>query len=428
MSEHRPDLHRLFASVDGTLSPQQQLELRLHLASCKPCAAELAKIRGTRSALRELGQHMPVPPAANPIAEARLIQSLGTRGVPGLRIQWWWLPTTAAATLLLALLVLPTLRGGTQTSGGPVMANVQNVPSGGSGAVATVLAVRGQVQEGPSAEKLHAGQAGEELPVSTLVRTGPDSEARLSLAAGGEVVLVASGALVLPAEAKGLLRLESGTIDVQVVPRAEGERPFGIETALARIEAIGTKFRVVHEAGFTSVDVQEGKVRFVSLRSDEEQLVVAGKAAKVDGTGRVAEIPAGGVQVAVAPPPVEPEPMQPTFEEPAQTEEPIAQEPMRVQRARGTIDQGRVRARVSRQRGALQACYSDYVMRQSPQAVEARVSFVVLENGAVGPVDINLSVDDTQLKECIDRVFRAIEFPRPQGGPARVFYPVSFSL
>jgi anti-sigma factor RsiW len=426
LSEHRPDLRRLFASVDGKLSPQQQLELRLHLESCKPCAAELAKIRHMRSALRELGQQMPAPPAANPIAEARLIQALGTRGAPGLRIQWWWLPATAAATLLLALLVLPSLRGGTPTS--PVMANVQTAPAGASGAVATVLALRGQVQEGPSADKLHAGRAGEELPASTILRTGPDSEARLSLAAGGEVVLVASGALVLPAEAKGLLRLEAGAIDVQVVPRAEGERPFGIETALARIEAIGTKFRVVHEAGFTSVDVQEGKVRFVSLRSDEEQLIVAGKAAKVDGTGRVAEIPAGGVQVAVAPPPVEPEPVEPAFEEPAPTEEPVAQEPMRVQRARGTIDQGRVRARVSRQRGALIACYNDYVMRQSPQAVEARVSFVVLENGAVGPVDINLSVDDTQLKECIDRVFRAIEFPHPQGGPARVFYPVSFSL
>jgi hypothetical protein len=424
LSEHRPDLRRLFASVDGKLSPQQQLELRLHLESCKPCAAELAKIRHMRSALRELGQQMPVPPAANPIAEAKLLQALGTRGAPGLRIQWWWLPATAAATLLLALLVLPSLRGGTRT--GPVLANVQTAPAGASGAVATVLALRGQVQEGPSADKLHAGRAGEELPASTILHTGPDSEARLSLAAGGEVVLVADGALVLPAEAKGLLRLEAGTIDVQVVPRAEGERPFGIETALARIEAIGTKFRVVHEAGFTSVDVQEGKVRFVSLRSDEEQLIVAGKAAKIDGTGRVAEIPAGGVQVAVAPPPPAPEP--PTIEEPAQTEEPIALEPIRVQRARGTIDQGRVRARVSRQRGALQACYSDYVMRQSPQAVEARVSFIVLENGAVGAVDINLSVDDTQLKECIDRVFRAIEFPRPQGGPARVFYPVSFSL
>ena len=426
MSEHRPDLRRLFASLDDKLSPQERLELRLHLESCKPCAAELAKIRATRSALRELGQQMPVPPAANPIAEARLIQALGTRGAPGLRIQWWWLPATAAATLLLALLVLPTLRGGTQT--GPVAANVQTAPAGDAGAVATVLALRGQVQEGPSAEKLHAGRAGEELPASTIVRTGPDSEARLSLAAGGEVVLVANGALVLPAEAKGLLRLEAGAIDVQVVPRAEDERPFGIETALARIEAIGTRFRVVHEAGFTSVDVQEGKVRFVSLRSDEEQLIVAGKAAKVDGSGRVAEIPAGGLQVAVAPPPVEPEPVQPAIEEPAQTEEPIAQEPIRVQRARGTIDQGRVRARVSRQRGALQACYSDYVMRQAPQAVEARVSFIVLENGAVGPVDINLSVDDTPLKECIDRVFRAIEFPRPQGGPARVVYPLSFSL
>jgi hypothetical protein len=52
----------------------------------------------------------------------------------------------------------------------------------------------------------------------------------------------------------------------------------------------------------------------------------------------------------------------------------------------------------------------------------------VMENGTVGSIDVNLSVQDAQLEQCVERVFRSIDFPHPQGGPARVFYPVQLSL
>jgi anti-sigma factor RsiW len=434
MSDHRPDQRRLFAFLDGRLAPQEQLELRVHVESCAACKTQLETLRRTRGALRTLGERMPVPPAQHPNAEAKLIQSLGKQGAPGTRVQWWWLPVTAGATLALALLVLPRLRGASE-SGGPAMAQVENVaPAAAGGTVATVLSIRGQVQEGLALEALHAGKAGEELPASAMVRTGADGEIRLSLAAGGEIDLVPGSSVVLPAEPKGVIKLEAGSIDVQVVPRAEGERPFGIETDLARIEAIGTKFRVVHDGGFTTVDVTEGKVRFVSLGSEEEQLVVAGKAAKIDSSGKLAETPSLLSQVAVAPEtlvvpetPETPVAVEPPVESP-ETESDIVEQPVQIEHPRGTIDAGRVRSRVSRQRGAFQACYNDYVMRVAPQPVEARVRFIVLENGAVGPIEVGLSVEDQPLRECVERVFRAIEFPRPQGGPARVFYPVQLSL
>lgn len=432
MSAHAPDLKKLFAMLDGRLSPADRLALRTHLETCKPCADKLAELERTRAALRELGTRMPTPPARAPAAEAKLMQAVEQRGAPGLRVAWWWLPATAGATLLLALLVLPSLRSA-PSGEAPVTARVEGTgPAVAGGSVATVLALRGQVDEGPSLEQLHAGHAGEELAPSVIVHTGTDGEIRLALAAGGEVTLGPSSSLVLPDEADGIVRLESGTLEVAVVPRTEDRPPFGVETPLARIEAIGTKFRVVHEDEFTSVDVTEGKVRFVSLRSDEEQLVLAGAAVHADGEGRLAEGPGGtATHVAAGPPPDETPEAPEELPEAGGDEPPgdIATEPpVQVRRANGTIDQGKVRARVSRQRGALQACYSDYVMRMSPQAVEARVRFVVLENGTLGEIEPNLSVEDQPLRECIERVFRAIEFPRPQGGPARVFYPVRFSL
>jgi len=431
MSGHAPDLRRLFALLDGRLAPSEQVAVRTHLATCRPCAEKLAEIERTRAALRELGARMPLPPAQEPDAEARLMQAIEKRGASGPRVAWWWLPATAAATLLLALLVLPTLRSAPAGQAPPDGAAAPR-GAGEIRSVATVLALRGRVEEGPSPAELHPGRAGEDLAPSLVVRTGPDGEVRLALAAGGEVTLGPSSSMTLPNEVDGIVRLEAGTLDVAVQPRPEDRPPFGVETPLARVEAIGTRFRVVHEAAFTSVEVTEGKVRFVSLRSDEEQLVRAGSEARADAEGRLAAGPAAAtVPVAVAPPPAEAPPTPQTGaaggdESPG--EEIATQGPVQVRRANGTIDQGKVRARVSRQRGALQACYSDYVMRMSPQAVEARVRFVVLENGTVGEIEPNLSVDDAPLRECIERVFRAISFPRPRGGPARVFYPVRFSL
>jgi len=441
MNAHAPDLRRLFASLDGRLSPRDQLETRVHLEACPACRAQFDVLRRTRGTLRELGERMPVVPPQNPNAEAKLMQEVARKGAPGTRVQWWWLPVTAGATLLLALLVLPRLRhaagGGEPSSSSTTTSAEGAATSAAGGGVATVVAIRGQVEDGVSAEALHAGKAGEELPGSAVVRTGGDGEARLALAAGGEIALGPSTTLVLPPDAQGVIRLDGGTIDVHVTPRKEGERPFGIETEVARIEAVGTKFRVVHLAGATSVDVSEGKVRFVSLPSDEEQLVAAGKAARVDGTGRVAEIPAGSTLVAAAEEPVEapvsvepPEPAEPATEQPGTAADPMelgAEVPIQVTRARGTIDGARVRARVSRQRGAFQACYGDYMMRVAPQPVRVNAKFIVMDDGSVGTIEVNLTVDDQALAQCVERVFRAIEFPRPQGGPARVFYPIDLS-
>ncbi|MBI5487180.1 MAG: FecR domain-containing protein [Deltaproteobacteria bacterium] len=442
MNAHAPDLRRLFASLDGRLSPRDQLETRVHLEACPACRAQFDVLRRTRGALRELGERMPVVPPQNPNAEAKLMQEVARQGAPGTRVQWWWLPVTAGATLLLALLVLPRLRGaaggGESATSAATATSAAGTPAAATGAgVATVVAIRGQVEDGVSAEALHAGKAGEELPGSAVVRTGGDGEARLALVSGGEIALGPSTTLVLPPDAQGVIRLDGGTIDVQVTPRKEGERPFGIETEVARIEAIGTKFRVVHQEGATSVDVSEGKVRFVSLPSDEEQLVAAGKAVRVDGTGRVAEIPAGSTLVAAAEPSVgpaesvePPEPAEPAAQQPGEPGEPVdseAEVPIQVTRARGTIDGSRVRARVSRQRGAFQACYGDYMMRVAPQPVRVNAKFIVMDDGSVGSIDVNLTVDDQTLAQCVERVFRAIEFPRPQGGPARVFYPIDLS-
>jgi len=163
------------------------------------------------------------------------MQALSARGAPGLRIQWWWLPATAPQ-LLLALLVLPRCARDADLA---VRSCQRPERSRRLSAPCTCWRSAGRSAKSVRRE-LHAARAARSS-ASTIHPHGRRLRARLSLAAGGEGVLVAPVALVLPAE-QGLLRLERARSRA-LVPRAEGERP-SRETALARIEAIARGFRL----------------------------------------------------------------------------------------------------------------------------------------------------------------------------------------
>ncbi|MBI5486436.1 MAG: AgmX/PglI C-terminal domain-containing protein [Deltaproteobacteria bacterium] len=94
----------------------------------------------------------------------------------------------------------------------------------------------------------------------------------------------------------------------------------------------------------------------------------------------------------------------------------------------GAIDGGAVRAAVSRKRAAFQACYGDFMMRVRPVEVHVDARFVVDRSGETDEIAVCLSVDDPTLESCIEEVFRSIEYPRPEGGRARIYYPIDMIL
>ena len=96
-------------------------------------------------------------------------------------------------------------------------------------------------------------------------------------------------------------------------------------------------------------------------------------------------------------------------------------------RRHGTIDGGAVRVAVTARRTSFQACYADFMMRVAPTPVRANTTFTVDRHRHIEEIDVCLSVDDPALAECIEEVFRSIEYPRPEGGPANVFYPIDLS-
>lgn len=439
-----PSPKKLFAYLDGALSRTEATGVRIHLEACAACAPRFARMQRVRAALRDIGEKAPVPPRENPAAEARILAAVGAKGPPRGGVQWWWLPVTAAATLVLAFVVFPRLRGvgDAATAEGPdavATAGEQGAPAAGDRHVGVLVVIRGAVEIGRAGGEFRSARAGDPLDGAAVVRCAAGGEARIELAGGGVLTLRDDTEIEMPEDRDGIIRLHGGTVEAVVEPRPEGRRPFGIETSVARIEAIGTRFEVTHRDGETVLSVAEGKVRFVSLRSDEEILVASGDRARVDARGGV-QSERALVAAATA--------QEPAVEEGAGEEHLVragreggaatvedSSEPSTideavrvVRRCRGTIDGGPVRARVSRRRGALQACYTDYALRSRPVTVEARARFTVLEDGAVGEFAPNLSVDDRELAACIERVFRAIRFPAPSGGCARVFYPVSLGM
>ena len=71
----------LGAYFDGELDASAELQLRLHVADCEGCAAELQRMQMRRELMRGGGLSYQAPPAL----EARVRKSLGAHRTPGAR-------------------------------------------------------------------------------------------------------------------------------------------------------------------------------------------------------------------------------------------------------------------------------------------------------------------------------------------------------
>lgn len=109
------------------------------------------------------------------------------------------------------------------------------------------------------------------------------------------------------------LELAKGTLEVEFHPRERGRERLTIETPAARVEVVGTVFRVTVHQSATEVAVSEGAVRVVPSRGGEVRLVRAGEAVRVLSEPSRPSAPDAE------------EPMAPTLERPAAPE--IPEEP-----------------------------------------------------------------------------------------------------
>ena len=132
-------------------------------------------------------------------------------------------------------------------------------------------------------------------PTADIWTTGPDQNARLSLADGSHVRLASGSVLTRPDPAVRRFVL-SGAARFEVAP--DPERPFVVETPHGSTRVLGTTFTVRARVGddATTVAVEEGRVAVRSAKADGEVVLGAGEYARAQSGVRP-------VRLGTAPPP-----------------------------------------------------------------------------------------------------------------------------
>lgn len=128
-------------------------------------------------------------------------------------------------------------------------------------------------------------------------RTGTGEQRSVTLADGSRIVLNTASAIDVRFDARSrLLRLVAGDILVvtvqarrDVAHAADDPRPFVVETAEGRIRALGTRFSVRQQDGYTAVGVQESAVEITPVDGGARRILRAGERASF--TRRAIETP-----------------------------------------------------------------------------------------------------------------------------------------
>lgn len=124
---------------------------------------------------------------------------------------------------------------------------------------------RGTLEEGSSL-RTAAGEVAEIRVDASRVRIEGDSRVRIARLASERLAL----------------ELGEGVVEVAFHPRERGREQLTVQTPNARVEVVGTVFRVTAREGATEVSVSEGTVRVVPLEGGEPRLVHAGETTTVD--------------------------------------------------------------------------------------------------------------------------------------------------
>lgn len=103
----------LFDYVEGDLPADRRAELEVHLASCAPCAEQVARVQAGRDALRE-GQFLQLPPRRREGILLNLpAQQPARRRTPGLSPKQLLAILTPIAAVAAVAVALVTTGGGT---------------------------------------------------------------------------------------------------------------------------------------------------------------------------------------------------------------------------------------------------------------------------------------------------------------------------
>jgi TonB family protein len=96
----------------------------------------------------------------------------------------------------------------------------------------------------------------------------------------------------------------------------------------------------------------------------------------------------------------------------------------------GSLPPDAIKSVVRSKSAAMQECYLAGVLRDKNLAGAVTVSFRIAEDGKVEEARLApggaAEIGDSNVRECVRRVFEGLRFPPPEGGTMGVTYPVRF--
>lgn len=242
--------------IQRALSPAELSAFTEHAKTCDACAPILAQLDGAVRTLRE----DEVPPLA-PAKRVALLSAIEAKAAARPSPLRWAAPIVAVAMVVIAVL---SFRLPEPSRPDPDLHVLIGPVVGHAGPLSAGDAIEGAVRAAPGA--------------------------RISYR-GAELSVIAAAELTFPLEAVELTR---GQVTFEVAPRKPQDR-FAVDTPLARIEVVGTRFTLGVTEEQTKVAVEEGRVR-VLPRFGASQMLDAGASVTIRRP------------IAKVPPPVDPPP------------------------------------------------------------------------------------------------------------------------
>ena len=92
------------------------------------------------------------------------------------------------------------------------------------------------------------------------------------------------------------------------------------------------------------------------------------------------------------------------------------------------IDQSGVMKVIRASNAAIKRCYDKALTNNPSLKGKIAVKIVVKEDGRVGSVELSEdTLKDADVAKCVKGIIGRLRFPKPEGGPATIVYPYSFT-
>ena len=124
-------------------------------------------------------------------------------------------------------------------------------------------------------------------------------------------------------------------------------------------------------------------------------------------------------------PPKEPAPKSASKPEPVPRTDKL---PVNKKEPGSNIDSAGVMKVIRASNAAIKRCYDRALISNPSLKGKIAVKIVVNVDGKVGSVDLSEdTLNDADVAKCVKGVIGRLRFPKPEGGPATIVYPYSFS-